>query len=426
MHRVSFSHALIFSALIRGGLVLYSEYHDAHLVVKYTDVDYRVFTDAARFLLHPTQDGGRQAQGKLGVNVGDPYLRETYRYTPLLALLMTPNLFLRPSFGKLIFSLCDLLVGIMLYNIFCDFPPVRSTTMQDIRRQATFWVSSLWLLNPLVFTISTRGSSESVLGLLVVGTLYLVMKGRGPLAALLFGLSVHWKIYPIVYGASILSSYCTPSTKSITKNWFVRLANPRRITFAVLSAGTFVTVTGILYLIWGYPVLWHSYLYHLGRLDHRHNFSPYFYPTYLSYPSKRPEMQTSKISQISHPMLSFIPQMTLAIGAGFLLGNETADLPFAWFIQTVIFVTFNKVCTSQYFIWYIWFLPLFLPRLRISARDAILLVGVWVGAQALWLSVAYRLEFLGSQVYLSLWFASLIFLSANCWVLAKIMQAYSR
>ena len=98
---------------------------------------------------------------------------------------------------------------------------------------------------------------------------------------------------------------------------------------------------------WGYPVLWNAYLYHLGRLDHRHNFSPYFYPTYLSYPSNAQQGPNSPLTLTSYPLLSFVPQMSLAIGTGFLLGRRTSDLPFAWFVQTMIFVTFNKVCTSQ-------------------------------------------------------------------------------
>lgn len=71
MPRLTFPQILILSALIRGALVLYSEYHDSHSVVKYTDVDYRVFTDAARFILYPLKDGAQSAQGWLEVDVGE-------------------------------------------------------------------------------------------------------------------------------------------------------------------------------------------------------------------------------------------------------------------------------------------------------------------------------------------------------------------
>jgi GPI mannosyltransferase 1 subunit M len=178
-------------------------------------------------------------------------MRDTYRYTPLLALLMTPNRLVHPSFGKVVFSLCDLLVGAILHGIFCSFPPVRGTNASEIEHKATLWVSALWLLNPLVFSISTRGSSESVLGLLVIGTLYLILKGERVLAALLFGLSVHWKIYPIIYGASVLAFYGAQVRHNTTvpSNWFFRTASPRGIAFGVLSATTFIGVTGALYLM---------------------------------------------------------------------------------------------------------------------------------------------------------------------------------
>ena len=177
-------------------------------------------------------------------------MRDTYRYTPLLALLMTPNILLHPSFGKMVFSLCDLLVGAMLHAIFCSFPPVQSATSSDIKNNATLWVSALWLLNPLVFSISTRGSSESLLGLLVVGTLYLLLQGHRHLAALLFGLSVHWKIYPIIYGASIMAFYGSQHNyKAVSTNWASRIVNPRGVTFGMVSAATFVAVTGALYLV---------------------------------------------------------------------------------------------------------------------------------------------------------------------------------
>lgn len=60
----SFYQLLFVSTALRVALILYSEWHDAHSVVKYTDVDYRVFSDAARFLLEPSE--GNRAQGPLG------------------------------------------------------------------------------------------------------------------------------------------------------------------------------------------------------------------------------------------------------------------------------------------------------------------------------------------------------------------------
>lgn len=60
----SFHNILVISVAIRVGLILYSEWHDARSVVKYTDIDYRVFNDAARFVLRPA--AGNHAQGPLG------------------------------------------------------------------------------------------------------------------------------------------------------------------------------------------------------------------------------------------------------------------------------------------------------------------------------------------------------------------------
>jgi phosphatidylinositol glycan class M len=45
-------------------LVVYGEYHDRNSPLKYTDIDYRVFSDAASFILHPTEHN--HAQGPLG------------------------------------------------------------------------------------------------------------------------------------------------------------------------------------------------------------------------------------------------------------------------------------------------------------------------------------------------------------------------
>lgn len=452
--QLSFSRVLAISAVLRVALILYSEWHDAHSTVKYTDVDYRVFSDAAHFVLNPTS--ANRAQGYLGLwtGFGDPYTRATYRYTPLLALLLTPNEWLHPSFGKYLFAVCDLLAGMLMYRMLVDIilplgakcegsasssvssadhsqeKPTDTTTADArvLERYATLLVS-VHLLNPLVFTISTRGSSEAILLLFVLSTIYCALKRRWNAAAVLLGLSTHWKIYPFIYGVACLGLVGNGVGRG-WKGYLRRMVDPRALKFGALSAATFAALGTLMYLIWGYPFLYESYLYHLHRLDHRHNFSPYFYLIYLTYPTQSSplELDSMPLGQrlLRSPLTSFVPQMVLSLGTGLLFGRRRDDLVFACFVQTVVFVVFNKVCTSQYFLWYMIFLPLLIPRLRMSTRQALLYLGVWAGTQALWLSEAYKLEFLGQNVFFGLWVRSLIYVVGNCWVLAQIMSCYAR
>lgn len=63
---VTLPQLLSASLLLRICLVLYGEVHDQHSLLKYTDVDYKVFSDAARHV-------------RAG---GSPYQRLTYRFVP--------------------------------------------------------------------------------------------------------------------------------------------------------------------------------------------------------------------------------------------------------------------------------------------------------------------------------------------------------
>lgn len=78
----------------------------------------------------------------------------------------------------------------------------------------------------------------------------------------------------------------------------------------------------------------HTYLYHVTREDHRHNFSIWFYQMYLGIDNTSPWMG----------LVAFVPQLALVTIIGIAFGK---DLFFATFVQTFIFVTFNKVITSQ-------------------------------------------------------------------------------
>jgi phosphatidylinositol glycan class M len=78
-----------------------------------------------------------------------------------------------------------------------------------------------------------------------------------------------------------------------------------------------------------------TYFYHVTRKDHRHNFSVWFYNIYLTFESSEAQILG---------FLTFFPQLLLVLASGFAFGK---DIFFACFIQTFLFVTFNKVCTSQ-------------------------------------------------------------------------------
>ena len=185
-----------------------------------------------------------------------PYFRETYRYTPLLALILTPNIGLHATFGKFLFSLCDIVVGVLLHRLLLSTVLPKSLPEVERKRKATFY-ASLHLLNPMVFSISTRGSSESTLGALVVGTLYFAMtqsKRRWDATAVMLGVSAHWKVYPIIYGVSLVAVIASERSRvrkgedGLTK-WAKSLINPQSVRFAILSAGTFMLMNGIAYLM---------------------------------------------------------------------------------------------------------------------------------------------------------------------------------
>lgn len=319
------------SILLRVVLLLYGLWQDANSPLKYTDIDYLVFTDAARFVAH------QHAQG--------PYARETYRYTPLLAWALLPTTWqasgwLRVvyfSFGKVFFAAADLVAGWLIVQV---LTMDRKLDAQRARRFA-----AIWLLNPMVATISTRGSSEGLLAVMVMALLWAVLARRITLAALLLGFGVHFKIYPFIYAPAIVwwmddERMSGGNKPASTQNAVLGFLTPSRFRLAVLSLATFMGLNLLMYATYGHPFLLHTYLHHVTRIDHRHNFSPYNVLLYLT------SADPAAAGALRIESIAFVPQLLISCVL-IPLVMAKKDLPTTMLAQTWTFVTFNKVCTSQ-------------------------------------------------------------------------------
>jgi phosphatidylinositol glycan class M len=230
------------SLLIRLVFTIYGLYHDSlsenskpsgpanstqppALIPKYTDVDYLVFTDAAEYV----------SQGE------SPYLRDTYRYTPLLAILLQPNVSVNGSFGKLLFILFDLICGYLIVKI---------NHLNELSERGTAWALLFWFYNPITIAIASRGNAESLMAFLVLAFLYNLKRGRLLPAGLCYGLSVHFKIYPITYALAV-AFYILDVRQLFVKcsSWLgvVRavFCHKQLYEFFLSALGIFVLLTGL-------------------------------------------------------------------------------------------------------------------------------------------------------------------------------------
>lgn len=95
------------------------------------------------------------------------------------------------------------------------------------------------------------------------------------------------------------------------------------------------------------------------------------------------------------------------------------------FLQTALFVAFNKVCTSQYFTWFLPLLPPVIPQLHLSRRKTVTLVIGWILAQGVWLGSAYLLELKAQSVYIVVWAAGLLVFGVSIYVLGNLIDGWA-
>lgn len=379
---------------IRLLLICYAEIQDNVSEVQYTDVDYRVFTDAARHVLKNES----------------PFARFTYRYTPILAYLLTPNIQLHPAWGKVLFSLIDICVAVLIKHI---------VRLQYVVSEYTAERCALtWLYNPLAVVISTRGNGDSLAAALVILTVMFLKKENYMLAGVVHGLSIHIRLYPIAFSLAMYSSIPLESQSTAPRGALKLLnyvkPNYKRLVFTLGCLLTLSALTFVFYVAYGHKFLEESMLYHLKRQDFRHNFSVYFYHQYLSMLSP---------GGVYERVLVVLPQITLIVTLSLLYGS-VRDLMFCMLCQAIVLVAYNSVLTCQYFVWFLSLLPLCLPTLSVSKNLCVVLALLWLAAQLTWLLPAYLLEFRGENTFLYIWIQGITFFCVNMAVLASLIRSY--
>lgn len=417
----------LFGLAIRLALISYGEFHDKTFVVPFTDVDYKVFTDAARNVL-------------MGAS---PYSRHTYRYSPLVAYVLTPNIFVHQAFGKILFSVLDLLMAHLIYRL---------TLKRNVSSQKAHLSALFWLYNPISIVISTRGNADTLSSLLVTATLLCLYAGKPALAGMVHGLCIHMRLYPIVFSLPLYLSLSSGSRFSLVtlsdheksnicdksfpnpqvsskkeglsasgesfslflecKRIFI--PNKCQIKLVLGCSSALLLLTAAFYWLYGYHFLFESMIFHLVRKDIRHNFSVYFYLQYLS---------AGAVVSIWQRILMFVPQLFLLLALSVRYGRMI-DLPFCLLAQTIVIVMYNPVITSQYFVWFLSLLPACIPMLDLTLKQAAFHSAVWIVAQLAWLLPAYWLEFRGEDTFVYIWLQGIAFFCANMTLLARLIEAY--
>ena len=374
-----------------------------------------------------------------------PYERFTYRYSPVVAASLIPNVLSQPFFGKLCFVVGDFMTGWLVLEILSSCGSSQRTKVASV---------ICWLFNPFTLAMSTRGSFESAVSTAMLSTLLLLLSGNTFLACAVLGLVIHLRIYPVIYLIPMCRFLCLDCDVPDAHSWDRRIerSKDRRANyftvaiksscriFSAIASITFtrrlellalcmssISIWLLCFLFFGSEFQSETYSYHLGRKDVRHNFSPIFYVEYIAPRVPLRAMYT---------FTPVLPQMVTVCLVGFKFAN---DLPACLLLQTIGFVSLNKVSTAQYFVWYMSLIPTALPSGIVQCsgcKSSASLAGqdlyraasllFWLSAQFLWLIVAYHVEFCGTCAFLLLWFASVVFLCAHAWVGTHLMTARTK
>jgi len=162
----------------------------------FTDLDYKVYLDASLY--------------------DSPYERHTYRYSPLLALIMAPSYQYHQNFGKWLIAVFDLMAGFLIFKM-------HVSRKGEENLSGSLMTSFIIFTNPFLVYLSIRGSCEGITISIAYAFLYFYFGGsaHGNMSAIerkkqgivdlqpcrirryvsyaLYGLLVHFRVFPIIF-----------------------------------------------------------------------------------------------------------------------------------------------------------------------------------------------------------------------------------
>lgn len=314
---------LILALVIRCILVCVGVYVNDPPALSMTDIDYLVVWDGICLASVPSE-------------------RTTYRYSPMLKLLLWP-ICSWPIYGKLLYIMFDIVFGLIAYKI------------TGYNNRITF----LWLLNPIIIALSVRGSFDTVVQVLLAYMLLTIKQSKHFTAGLILGLCIHLRIYPIIF-CPFISLYVILDRRLVETCY---TAGVTRVVSFLSAVVVSLTATTVLSISMDSGYLSSGLLYHIfGRVDHRHNLS-ILWGTQLAC-SKGKEAfcwPFAKIFQITI-LAALIIRRVLTLRV-LVLNSNKQDLSIYqsnYLYHQLLndlddacrsFVAFNSVVTAQYFAW---------------------------------------------------------------------------
>jgi GPI mannosyltransferase 1 subunit M len=85
-----------------------------------------------------------------------------------VAYICTINNFVHPLAAKIVFCVCDIVMGYILWEII--------EYQSEKNKGNTIYYVAFWICNPLIVCLSTRGSNDNMTTLILFAAIYFLLK----------------------------------------------------------------------------------------------------------------------------------------------------------------------------------------------------------------------------------------------------------